>query len=47
MKMVQVHCSGICHRLILLGVSRTSYLRDEGKVHPFTSTEALYRPYGP
>jgi hypothetical protein len=27
MKMFQVLCSGICHRRILLGVSRTSYLR--------------------
>jgi hypothetical protein len=25
MKMDQVHCSGICHRLILLGVSRTFF----------------------
>ena len=28
-------------------VQRVGMVKGEGKVHPCTGTEALYRPYGP
>jgi hypothetical protein len=30
-----------------IGVRRASYLMIKVKVHPYTGTDALYRPYGP
>jgi hypothetical protein len=27
--------------------ARREYSKGKGKLHPFTGTEALYRPYGP